>query len=137
MLTNQFLTVSDSEASVHLLSDTAVAQLHAGLDIASKRDHGRSEPTARLTVYRTIFRSPVVLCFPVTEQGMMGLAENYTGPHEARVRYLAAALALGVPIESAGNGLDSDDPEGGIKAGLKPLPINPPSRDGIPMGHLL
>lgn len=134
MLTNQFLIITDSEVQVHLLHPDTARALANGLDIAAKRDAGRDEPTARLSVYLSTFKAPVLYCFAVTEVGMAGLAEAYEGLHQDRVRFIAAALALGVPYSQA----DEDNPtDGGTRVDPHPLPKIPPLPSGIPLGHLL
>lgn len=132
MIANQFLILTDTGPQCHLLHEQSVRALYDGLRVATKRDQCRDEPTARLSVYRSIFRCDTSMCFPVTEEGMAGLAENYVGPYQARMRYMAAALALGEPIEP------QEDDGGGQPAVLVPeTPRYPPLPSGVPLGHLL
>ena len=61
---------------------------------------------------------------PVNTEAMELFAMHYTGQWQDRMRYIAACLALGQPIEPP------EDPEGGSRAALIPEPpVQPPSGD--------
>lgn len=62
---------------------------------------------------------------PAVQQCMETLAFEYVGPHQQRIRYMAACLAIGRPIEPPAD----DDGDPAIL--ISPQPTQPPSGDRV------
>lgn len=122
MIYGTFLCVSpDHEPEVHMLSATNHATLDDRLRVASKRE----SDSARTHAYRITFGKPFAFIMPCWIQSAMErVALEYEGPHQARVRHLAACAALGESF----NPDDVETTDGGgqpVKADPKPTKPRP------------
>lgn len=113
MFLNQYITVGTAEAALHVLDDTTASYLNAGFSLAMKYNRPLS------AVYASIFGEGTRNAFKCTPDMLEYLATQYTGLHEQRVHYLAAAVLLGEPIEPP----SSSDVDGGQPS---VLPSDPP-----------
>lgn len=118
MPANTFLVFGPTmPPAVILLSDAQVTSWHEGTRIAA----GTSDPALYTAqVYDQTFGKGARLAIPAWRpEGLELMATRYEGPHKARVRYVAAALRMGKPIE----------PEGGEpkppKSGGETVPVTP------------
>jgi hypothetical protein len=117
MFRNQYITVSTTEAAVHVLDDVTASHLDSGFSLAMKY----SRPLS--AVYASIFGEGTRNAFKCTPEMLDYLATQYTGLHGQRVNYLAAALLLGEPIEPP----TDSDVDGGQPAVLPSDPSPLPS----------
>lgn len=112
MLSGTFIVVREDGAELHLLPRDEVGFYLSRFFTGCDYDKVRRGYWGRNTL-------DAFAAYPVTVAEDIAL--TYDGPHSERVRYLAACLALGSPINPDG----SED--GGTKVdNPHPLPVNPP-----------
>jgi hypothetical protein len=121
---------STIEPQVHMLTAAQDKSLSEGLAIAAKYE--RTDARARL--YKQTFRVAADYAIPAwSTEAMTAIALNYTGPDAARVKALAARLALGETYGADEPGKGPTSPGKGPKGGQPALldPVKPkPKRPG-------
>jgi hypothetical protein len=117
---------ADRAPEVHLLGETRMAWFSDRCDMASK--NARDPEQARRAIYAEVFGAGAEYAIPCwNAEAMTLIGTQYTGPHQQRVRFLAAAIALGKPYGGPEPGEKSDGPSGGTRerVPVKPKPSRP------------
>lgn len=99
------------EPGLFWLTQAQAESFAQGVRIA--RDAPRDPDMYVAQVFAQTFAKGAQAAVPAwSPEALTMIAGQYTGPHQARVRYMAACLALGRPIEPQG-GQDSGQGNGG------------------------
>lgn len=110
-----FLCIGSEEPSVVLLSACELDHFEEGARIAETRT--RDPVTARARVYAKTFGKGVAYAVPCwSEEAMLAIATDYRGAHEARIRGLAARIALGKTYGADGDDSGKGNGKGGQHA---------------------
>ena len=113
MLSGTFIVIREDGAELHLLPRDEVGFYLSRFFTGCDYDKVRRGSWGRNTL-------DAFAAYPVAVAEDIAL--TYDGPHSERVRYLAACLALGSPINP-----DGSDSDGGTRVdNPHPLPVSPP-----------